>query len=220
MTKMPTSVSAALGKSCWSCQGLVTNEPFCPTCQVIQPPDPALDYFQLFGLPMAFPLDMARLEQLYQSLQRHYHPDRFAARGATERRFSLEHVTRLNQAYQTLRDPLARSNYLLARIAGPDFLTASQEAMDAEFLLEVMEDREALEAVNLSAGDAGQRLERLRGQAMARIEQEEAALHRLFAVVIATPAPASLQQIAQINHRLRYHHRFLEAVDQAEERMI
>lgn len=212
-------IPAGLGRRCWSCHGLVTEEAFCPTCHVIQPPDPELDFFQLFGLPMVFPLDIAQLEQIYQSLQRLYHPDRFATRGVTERRFSLEHVTRLNQAYQTLRDPLARSLYLLDKISPDSTKMAQQAAQNPEFLLEVMEQRELLEGVDLASQNALVQLERLRGEALRRVAQEEADLLQLFATSLLTPEPDLLQQIAQTNHRLRYHYRFLEALDQAEEQV-
>ncbi|MEO5348187.1 MAG: Fe-S protein assembly co-chaperone HscB [Magnetococcus sp. YQC-3] len=206
----PLSVPDGMGKSCWSCRGLVAGVPFCPTCQAIQPPDMAVDFFQLFGLPVAFSLEMAALEASYQALQRQFHPDRFATRSTTERRLSLEHVTRINQAYQTLRDPLARSSYLLTRMGHQP---VAAEGQDPEFLLEVMEQREALAEVDLASTEAIEALARLRAGVERHIEQELQRLTRLF--VSATPEEMS--EIARINHRLQYHRRFLEALDQAEE---
>ncbi|MBF0462206.1 MAG: Fe-S protein assembly co-chaperone HscB [Magnetococcales bacterium] len=219
MTTMIAALPSAGGKSCWSCQGLVTGGSFCPTCQVIQPPDQKQDFFQLFGLPPAFPVESLPLEQTYQSLQKQFHPDRFATRSATERRFSLEQVTRLNQAYQTLRDPLTRSEYLLERLGFVSTGPGQQEAQDPEFLLEVMEQREALAAVPLTSVGMTQ-LGRLRAQAEAQIAGEHAALARLFAECATSAEPDRWREIARTNHRLRYHRRFLEALDQAEEHVL
>ncbi len=216
---MIAALPSAGGKSCWSCQGLVTGGSFCPTCQVIQPPDQKQDFFQLFGLPPAFPVESLPLEQTYQSLQKQFHPDHFVLRNATERRFSLEHVTRLNQAYQTLKDPLARSEYLLERLGYPLSEQDQQGVRDPDFLLEVMEDREALEAVDLTADQAVERLGRLRIQADERIAFEQAELVRLFEVCALSVASEVGQKIVQTNHRLRYHRRFLEALEQAEEKI-
>ncbi|MBF0162344.1 MAG: Fe-S protein assembly co-chaperone HscB [Magnetococcales bacterium] len=197
---------------------------FCPTCQVIQPTTGNVDYFRLFSLQFSFSLAVEQLEENYQSLQRQFHPDRFASRSATERRLSLEHVTRINQAYQTIRDPLLRSEYLLERLGYRVADPGQSEPQDPAFLMEVMEQREALEAVDLSAAGAAQQLGRMREETERCLEQDEAQLARLFASCLpaeagreAVCAPELRQQIVRVNHRLRYHRRFLEALDQAEE---
>lgn len=207
------SLPNGVGHPCWSCRGLVTGGAFCPVCQVIQPPDLAVDFFQLFDLPKGFSLERTLLDVRYQALQRQFHPDRFATRSATERRFSLEHVTRINQAYQTLLDPLARSGYLLTCLG---HLPPRSGQPDPEFLMEVMEQREALDAIDLTAAGAGERLARLRSEAETHIDQELQRLTRLF----AAPDAGGMEEIAQANHRLQYRRRFLEALDQAEETLF
>ncbi|WP_130471395.1 Fe-S protein assembly co-chaperone HscB, partial [Candidatus Magnetaquicoccus inordinatus] len=116
---------------------------FCPTCQIIQPVAPDADFFALFSLPATFVLDTAALQQPYQALQREFHPDRFAQRSASERRLSIEQVTHLNRAYQTLLDPLLRSEYLLQRSGAKAGIDEKELSRDPLFLLEVMEQREA-----------------------------------------------------------------------------
>lgn len=213
---MTLSVPDGIGHRCWSCRGLVPGGAFCPVCQMIQPPDLTVDFFQLFDLPTGFPLERALLDARYQALQRQFHPDRFATRSATERRLSLEHVTRINQAYQTLLDPLARSGYLLTRLGHPPPTPDRSGREDPEFLMEVMEHREALAAVDLTAAGAGEQLARLRSGAEERIHGELRTLTRLFAASDA----GGMGEIAQANHRLQYHRRFLEALDQAEETLF
>ena len=123
------------------------------------------DHFQLFGLPRRFSVDTAALDRGYLELQREVHPDRFATAGDTEQRLSVQRSTRINEAYQALKTPLSRARYLL-ELAGVDAAIETNTAMPADFLVQQMEWREALE----EAGDSGQpaRLDdldrRLRGE--------------------------------------------------------
>lgn len=205
---------------CWSCQGLVSNTSFCPTCKAIQPLNLKLDFFQIFNLPRAFDVDKNQLEQPYQTLQMQCHPDRFATRTATERRLSLEHVTRLNQAYQTLSDPLLRGGYLL-EILGHTVLDAKKpSATDPVFLMEVMEYREELESVDFASSNASDRLDQLREQAEHRVDSELLKLKNSFDDYFISPKASLLDQAAKTLDRCVYHRRFLEALDQAEETLF
>ena len=105
-------------------------------------PDFARNHFELLGLPVAFAVDPARLESRYRELQGRVHPDRFAAGSEAERRVAMQWATRANEAYRTLRDPLARARYLL-QLRGFDTGEESNTAMPADFLMQQMEWREA-----------------------------------------------------------------------------
>jgi molecular chaperone HscB len=110
---MPNAQEAAVPVACWSCAGAL-NEPtlFCPHCGKIQPAT-AGDFFQVFGLRRAFQIDLEALEREFHRLSRKLHPDRFARAGEQEREWSLANTALLNDAYRTLKDPLARTEYLL-----------------------------------------------------------------------------------------------------------
>lgn len=114
-------------------------------------------YFELFGLPPAFNIDLAHLDQAYRQLQAEVHPDRFVAASDTERRRSLQWATHANEAYQTLKNPLDRARYLL-RLHGVDTQEESNTAMPPDFLMRQMEWREAIEeaqsATDVNALDA------------------------------------------------------------------
>lgn len=71
-------------------------------------------YFAQFGLPTHLCLDPAALEKAFYAQSRRLHPDRFAAKPAAEQEAALAASSRLNDAYRTLRDPIARTEYLLA----------------------------------------------------------------------------------------------------------
>lgn len=90
-------------------------------------------------------MDLAQLAERYRSLQKTLHPDRFAAAGDRERRLSLQASTRVNEAYQTLRDPLSRAKYLLSLYTG-EVGGKNETTRDTAFLMEQMDLREALSA--------------------------------------------------------------------------
>ena len=101
------------------------------------------DHFALFGLPRAFRIDSPVLDGHFREIQARVHPDRFARAGESERRVSLQWATRVNEAYQTLKNPLSRAQYLL-ELAGRGVDRGNNTAMPPEFLMEQMEWREAV----------------------------------------------------------------------------
>jgi molecular chaperone HscB len=106
-------------------------------------------HFDLFGLQPAFAVDRERLESAYREIQSRVHPDRFAQAGDAERRASLQWTTRVNEAYRTLRNPVSRASHILA-LNGVDVAFETNTAMPAQFLMEQMELREALEEATQS----------------------------------------------------------------------
>jgi len=133
---------------CWSCRGPVAaREPFCATCGAVQPPG-AADPFARLGLAPNFEIDRAALDRRYFDLQRRLHPDRFATKSPRERALSQRQAAALNEAYETLNDPLARAASLL-RLAGREAVFEGQGTIaDPALLMEAMEMREALEAAS------------------------------------------------------------------------
>lgn len=102
------------------------------------------NHFGLFGLPASFAIDLAQLDQNYRKLQSEVHPDRFAAASSAERLRSMQLATLVNEAYQTLKSPIARARYLL-QLNGVDTQEETNTAMPAAFLMQQMEWREAIE---------------------------------------------------------------------------
>jgi molecular chaperone HscB len=99
---------------CRSCGGGVpVDDHFCPQCTKIVSLSRHGDYFSFFGLPRKLNIDLGDLEQRFRGLSRQFHPDYFYNAPAAERRASLERSSYLNDAYRTLRQPVARLEYLL-----------------------------------------------------------------------------------------------------------
>lgn len=102
------------------------------------------NHFALFGLPQRFRQDRAELDQAWRTVAAEVHPDRYAHAGEAEKRVALMMATRVNEAYQTLRSPVARARYLLS-LAGVDTQEESNTSMPADFLMAQIEWREAIE---------------------------------------------------------------------------
>jgi molecular chaperone HscB len=100
--------------------------------------------FELFGLPEQFEQDRDAIDARWKQLQREAHPDRFAAQGAAAQRVAMQWSVRINEAYQRLKEPIKRAAYL-CELRGAPISAENNTAMPAQFLVEQMEWREALD---------------------------------------------------------------------------
>ncbi|MGZ4825927.1 MAG: Fe-S protein assembly co-chaperone HscB, partial [Terriglobales bacterium] len=114
-------------QACWSC-GDMRAAHFCNSCGKLQPALPT-DYFTFFGLPRKLTLDTSLLEREFYVLSRKLHPDIYARATGQEQHWSLEKSSQLNDAYRTLRDPIARTEYLL-KLEGVQLEEQSKAATD------------------------------------------------------------------------------------------
>src|SRR5580698_8767224 len=87
-------------------------------------------YFTQFELPQHLHIDLPTLEKAFYAQSRKLHPDRFAAKPQAEQDAALAASSRLNDAYRTLRDPIARTEYLLS-LEGIQLEEQSRAATDA-----------------------------------------------------------------------------------------
>jgi len=132
-------------------------------------PEPGQNYFELFGLNAAFDIDPAELHTRQQRLQAAYHPDRHVASSEQQKRVSVQMASWINQAYETLRDPVKRSRYLL-EISGASLPDDSATTADASFLMEQMELREAVDSCR-QAQDGLERCEAIAGRLRQRADE-------------------------------------------------
>jgi molecular chaperone HscB len=128
--------------------------------------------FELFGLPERFAQDRAAIDARWKELQREAHPDKFAAQGPAAQRIAMRWSVRINEAYQRLKDPLKRAAYL-CELRGAPINAENNTAMPADFLVEQMAWREALEEADSESDlDAlDEKLNRARADVLQRIEQ-------------------------------------------------
>ena len=67
------------------------------------------NYFDIFGLPVGYEIDLNLLAERYRSLQRQFHPDKYTGKPAREQRLAEQYASVLNQAYSELKSPLQRA---------------------------------------------------------------------------------------------------------------
>ncbi|UXY14873.1 Fe-S protein assembly co-chaperone HscB [Chitiniphilus purpureus] len=157
-------------------------------------------HFALFAQPERFALDLPALEARYRTLQGQYHPDRFASGSDAEKRLALQIATRVNEAYQVLRSPLARARYLLER-AGVATQEETNTAMPVDFLMAQMQWREDIAEAKASRNVA--QLEALAGALREEIGAQEALLGDQLDHNALEQAAVSVRKL-----------RFLEKLDQ------
>jgi len=129
---------------CWNCHERTVGTHFCSSCgKVLQIPDHS-DYFAMFDIPRKLWVEMGALEQKFLQLSFKLHPDNFVNASPQEREVSLKRSSELNDAYRTLRDPVARVEYLLA-IEGARKEGKNKQQAPPELLEEVFELNESLD---------------------------------------------------------------------------
>jgi molecular chaperone HscB len=113
-----------------------------------------MDYFSFFGLPRRLGLDEAALERSFQQLSWKLHPDNFHQASTYERELSLEKTATLNDAYRTLREPVARVEYLLG-LEGVRREGEVKQQAPPDLLAEVFELNEYLEELRQAKRSGG-----------------------------------------------------------------
>jgi len=161
------------------------------------------DAFGLLGLPAQFDLDPQVIERAFFDRSRELHPDRFASAPAAERVAALSRSRALNDAYQTLKKPVARAEYLLER-AGVTI--GDNERLDPAFLMEILEMRE-----ELSEARVAKKMPEISRLQRGMADRRKAAVGRLQPLFEANDLAAIKEQLIL----LRYLDRYLEECDAA-----
>lgn len=175
------------------------------------------NYFDLFGLPVGFRLDAGALAERYRDVQKVVHPDRYASSPESQQRLALQQATWVNEAYQTLRDPLKRAIYLL-EINGIDTNRETATTRDGAFLMQQMELREALAEVR-GQPDPLATMEQLMAQISGLLKSQVAQL----AVQFEEGTPEQLEAARESVSRMQFLnklHSEAEAIEAELEEMI
>lgn len=111
-------VDQALQSKCEHCQYELPShwlsQHVCPHC--LSPQEvPIKDYFQAFGLEPKFHLHLEELRARFYEISRFLHPDRLRSFPEKMQSYALSKMSLVNQAYDVLREPHRRREYLLQR---------------------------------------------------------------------------------------------------------
>jgi molecular chaperone HscB len=168
------------------------------------------DFFAVLQLPVACEVDGRQLEHNYRELQARWHPDRFVAAPQAEKLAAVQQASLLNDAYATLKSPLARAGHLL-QLQGCDPAGHDQSDLEPAFLLQQMRLRDALEEL---AGDRDE--DGLRGL-LDSVEGERRALWQAFSAAIASK---DLQLARRTYYKLQFMVKLLDEIRAVEDRLL
>ncbi len=147
----PTQQGSSRPMLCEACSRPMESPLCCASCGALNPLPPSMfDYFELFGIPRSYDLDVADLRRRYLALSRSVHPDLVAGPSEETRRRSLQLSSGLNRAFDTLADPVLRAEYLLSLAGGPD--PGEDKSVPPELLDEILTLRERIDEA-VQAGD-------------------------------------------------------------------
>jgi len=161
------------------------------------------NYFELFGLPVGYLLDNAELSERYRALQKVVHPDRYANAAEHEKRLSLQQSIFVNEALETLKDPLKRAQYLLI-LNGIDSSKLHEATHDAAFLMEQMELRETLHGIQ-ALDEPFAELESLLGQINGLIKAVVVQLAMQFEAATPDQLEAACESIRKMQFLNKLH---------------
>ena len=105
-----------------------------------------MNYFEVFQLPRRLVIDGDELQRRFYALARRTHPDFHQAASPAERAAVDERAALVNAAYRTLRDPIARADYLVRLEEGRSTRegSAARPKAPPALLAEMFEIQEAL----------------------------------------------------------------------------
>lgn len=171
-------------------------------------------FYEALGLEPALVLDPQDLQRRFYERSRQWHPDRFARASAAEQQKALEMTAVLNDAFRTLRDPVARAGYFLE-----EHKIVSSKHPPAELLEEVFEMNMALD--ELRSGDESVRPQLMdaRGRFVKLLAEIDHGLSALFIQydksLHGTPDESLLLAIRGVLDRRQYVSNLIRDVDRA-----
>lgn len=149
---------------CLSCSAEVRVPMVCQSCHALSEPPASATHFELLGFPRRFDISVHDVRRAHRALARETHPDRFAGGSPETLALATRLSAALNEAAETLMDPVSRADYLLTLCGGPS--AAEVRDVPGDLLADVMSIREAIEEARAS-GDA-EAMRRIRTDLSAR----------------------------------------------------
>lgn len=154
-------------------------------------------YYEALGLEPRLTLNAADLQRRFYERSRQWHPDRFSTKSPDEQAKSLEMTAVLNDAFRTLRDPVARAEYVLSE-NGLEAATQRGKDVPTDLLEEVLELNMALEEADHS------QITRSLTQFEEMLAAVDGQLAAQFAAWDAAPSAETLQPVRAALNRRKY----------------
>ena len=170
-----------------------------------------MNHFELFGLPFQFELDGSLLSHQFRELQRRFHPDNFATSSERDRLMSVQKAAQINDAFQTLKHPITRAEYMLSE-RGLDIRGEHKTLQDPMFLMQQMELREELEEIPDASDPA---------EALFDFEQQTKKLYKAQLIELESLLVASnWNDAADAVRKLKFIDKLRDEVERLEETLL
>ena len=170
-----------------------------------------MNYFQLLALPEQYDVDLDALAENYRSLQKAFHPDKFATASEREKLQAVQQTAQVNDGYQTLKDPVKRAEYILS-LRGLDLKHEQTTMQDTAFLMEQMELRESLEEIP-EADDVEQAIEEFDELISAQTKNYQLLLAEQITEQSDEANHSSANLIRKLKFMLKLHHELEQLED-------
>ena len=167
--------------------------------------------FAIFDLPVAFNVDQSLLSERYLVLQKSLHPDNFVTADAQEQRIAMQKSTEVNDALKTLKDPILRSEAIIALNTGEAQDLEQKSTQDVTFLMQQLEWREELENIEQSQDENA--LESFAKRVKKETKEMLTALEALL-------NEQQWSTAAQFGDKLRFLKKLADEISQVEERLF
>ena len=185
---------------------------FCDACKSLQPP--ARDYYEFLDMPRQLAIDGKDLEKRFYALSRQLHPDLFSRKPPREQEYALDASAILNDAYRTLKDPVARALYVLKQ-EGYNIAEQGTKDVPPELLEEVFDLNMAIEELREGDEDARAQLESARHRFERMRDEIDGTLQCQFAEWDAGQERAKLDEIRGQLNRRKYITNLIARTDEA-----
>ena len=162
------------------------------------------NFFELFGIDVDFQLDQKQLHAAQQRLQSTYHPDRFINASDQEKRMSVQNAAHVNEAYETLKNPVKRAQYML-QVGGLDVQNDHETTSDTTFLMEQIEFREEMEECR-SCKDPMRACSHITG----KLDQRSKEFSNQFELLYQQ---GRFEDARQVSKKMQFVERILEQID-------
>lgn len=171
-----------------------------------------MNYFEFYGFPVSFQIDREALKRAYYQNSKKFHPDFHTLADEEKQSEMLELSTLNNLAFRTLSDDDALIRYVL-EINGMMNESEKQPALPPDFLMEIMEINEALDA--LSENPDSVRIESCKKQVK---DLENELVHQIEPILkhwrpTLPHAAADLKKVQDFFLKKRYLLRILENIN-------
>jgi molecular chaperone HscB len=181
---------------CQRCHSEMVWPVVCEACHTLYPPREQVDYFDLLGVSRQYDLDLEKLRSNFLALNRRIHPDFFSTEDGDVQSASMRIAAQINSAYETLRDPVQRAEYLLHLCGGPS--SSEDKSVPTELLGTVMLLRDEIDEAH-QAGDQT-RLKILLDKVMVRQQDATARVRALASKICDSDSdPERLELRKQLN---------------------